>query len=102
MFFFFSSRRRHTRLTCDWSSDVCSSDLKPESLIRFVTDRPGHDRRYAMDIGRIRSTIGWVPRRDFAAGLAATVEWYLSHRTWWERVLSEAYRTAAAMYLAER
>jgi len=75
---------------------------KPDSLIRFVADRPGHDRRYAMDIGRIRSSLGWAPRRDFAAGLAATVEWYLSHRTWWERVLSEAYRTAAAMYLAER
>ena len=75
---------------------------KPESLIRFVTDRPGHDRRYAMDIRQIRSTLGWAPRRGFAAGLAATVEWYLSHRTWWERVLSEAYRTAAAMYLVER
>ena len=75
---------------------------KPDSLIRFVTDRPGHDRRYAMDISRIRSTLGWSPRRDFATGLSATVEWYLSHRTWWERVLSEAYRTAAAMYLAER
>src|SRR5881409_175005 len=75
---------------------------KPDSLIRFVADRPGHDRRYAMDISRIRSTLGWSPRRDFATGLSATVAWYLSHRTWWERVLSEAYRTAAAMYLAER
>ncbi|HYX83063.1 MAG TPA: dTDP-glucose 4,6-dehydratase [Gemmatimonadales bacterium] len=75
---------------------------KPESLIRFVTDRPGHDRRYAMNIGRLRATLRWTPRRDFATGLAATVEWYLSHRTWWERVLSEAYRTAAAMYLIER
>jgi len=75
---------------------------KPDSLIRFVTDHPGHDRRYAMDISRIRSTLGWSPRRDFATGLSATVAWYLSHRTWWERVLSEAYRTAAAMYLAER
>ena len=75
---------------------------KPDSLIRFVTDRPGHDRRYAMDIGRMRATLGWAPRRDFAAGLSATVEWYLSHRIWWERVLSEAYRTAGAMYLAER
>jgi dTDP-glucose 4,6-dehydratase len=75
---------------------------KPESLIRFVTDRPGHDRRYAMNIGRLRATLGWTPRRNFATGLAATVEWYLSHRTWWERVLSEAYRTAAAMYLIER
>jgi dTDP-glucose 4,6-dehydratase len=75
---------------------------KPESLIRFVTDRPGHDRRYAMDTSRLRGALGWRPRRDFAAGLSATVEWYLSHRTWWERVLSEAYRTAATMYLAER
>ena len=75
---------------------------KPESLIRFVPDRPGHDRRYAMDIGRIRSSLGWAPRRDFGAGLSATVDWYLSHRTWWERVLSEAYRAAAAMYLVER
>ncbi|MFN2572419.1 MAG: dTDP-glucose 4,6-dehydratase, partial [Gemmatimonadales bacterium] len=77
---------------------------KPESLIQFVTDRPGHDRRYAMNAGRLRATLGWAPppHRDFAAGLAATVEWYLSHRTWWERVLSEAYRTAAAMYLVER
>jgi len=74
---------------------------KPESLIRFVTDRPGHDRRYAMDASRLRRTLGWAPRRDFEAGLAATVEWYLTHRTWWERVLSEAYRTAAAMYLVE-
>jgi dTDP-glucose 4,6-dehydratase len=75
---------------------------KPESLIRFVADRPGHDRRYAMDTSRLRTALGWSPRRDFAAGLAATMEWYLSHRTWWERVLSEAYRTAATMYLAER
>jgi dTDP-glucose 4,6-dehydratase len=52
-----------------------------------------------MDISRIRSTLGWTPTRDLSAGLAATVEWYLSHRTWWERVLSEAYRAAAAMYL---
>jgi dTDP-glucose 4,6-dehydratase len=75
---------------------------KPESLIRFVADRPGHDRRYAMDTSRLRTALGWRPRRDFAAGLGATVEWYLSHRTWWERVLSEAYRAAAIMYLAER
>jgi dTDP-glucose 4,6-dehydratase len=73
---------------------------KPESLIRFVTDRPGHDRRYAMDITRIRTTLGWTPTRDLKTGLAETVEWYLSHRMWWERVLSEAYRAAAAMYLA--
>ncbi len=72
---------------------------KPESLIRFVTDRPGHDRRYAMDIGKLRSELGWQPRHSFEAGLAATVRWYLDHRRWWERVLSEAYRASAALYL---
>ncbi|MCH7935434.1 MAG: hypothetical protein IIC36_15695, partial [Gemmatimonadetes bacterium] len=73
---------------------------KPESLIEFVTDRPGHDRRYAMNISKMRSELDWTPRHTLDAGLAATVEWYLENRTWWERVISEAYRAASAMYLA--
>jgi dTDP-glucose 4,6-dehydratase len=73
---------------------------KPESLITFVTDRPGHDRRYAMNIEKIRAALGWEPRHDLEAGLAETVDWYLGHRAWWERVLSEAYRAASALYLA--
>ncbi len=72
---------------------------KPESLIEHVTDRPGHDRRYAMAIGRIRRELGWAPRYGLAEGLAATVAWYQEHSGWWERVLSEAYRTASSMYL---
>jgi dTDP-glucose 4,6-dehydratase len=72
---------------------------KPQSLIRYVTDRPGHDRRYAMDISKIRSALGWSPRHDLAHGLQQTVAWYLDSRGWWERVLSEAYRAAGAMYL---
>jgi dTDP-glucose 4,6-dehydratase len=72
---------------------------KPESLITFVTDRPGHDRRYAMDISRIRREMGWTPRHRLEDGLAATVQWYLAHRRWWERVLNEAYQAANAMYL---
>ncbi len=74
---------------------------KPESLITYVTDRPGHDRRYAMDAGRIRTELGWMPRHDFESGLAATVRWYVEHRTWWERVLNEAYRAANAIYLTD-
>ncbi|HET7039961.1 MAG TPA: dTDP-glucose 4,6-dehydratase [Gemmatimonadales bacterium] len=73
---------------------------KPETLIRFVPDRPGHDRRYAMDIGRLRAELGWCPRHDLDGGLRETVQWYLTHRTWWERVRSEAYRAADALYLA--
>ncbi len=73
---------------------------KPESLIEFVTDRPGHDRRYAMDISKVRDELGWTPNHTLDAGLAETVAWYLGNRTWWERVISEAYRAASEMYLA--
>jgi len=64
---------------------------KPESLIRFVKDRPGHDRRYAIDAGRARARLGWTPRLRFEEALAATVRWYVDHRPWWERVLSGEY-----------
>ena len=73
---------------------------KPESLIQLVADRPGHDRRYAMNITRARTSLGWAPRHDCERGLCETVEWYLSHRSWWQRVLNEAYRAASALYLS--
>jgi dTDP-glucose 4,6-dehydratase len=72
---------------------------KPESLIRYVTDRPGHDRRYAMDISRISERLGWRPRHTLRDGLRETVDWYLRNRAWWERVRSEAHRPAQALYL---
>ncbi len=72
---------------------------KPRSLVEFVRDRPGHDRRYAMDITRIGDEIGWSPRRNFIEGLQSTVEWYLANRGWWERILSEAYRSTSELYL---
>ena len=72
---------------------------KPESLIRLVTDRAGHDRRYAMNTGKLRSELSWQPSYGFEDGLAETVKWYLGHRAWWERVLSEAYRASNALYL---
>src|SRR5207249_2047823 len=72
---------------------------KPESLIRFVTDRRGHDWRYAMNITKLRTELEWRPQHSFEQGLAATVAWYLKHRGWWERVLSEAYTATNALYL---
>jgi dTDP-glucose 4,6-dehydratase len=63
-----------------------------EDLIRYVQDRPGHDRRYAIDASRVRDELGWEPRRRFEEALPDTVRWYLSHRDWWERVRSGAYR----------
>ena len=60
---------------------------QPDSMIEFVADRPGHDRRYALDITKIHSELAWHPRRPFAEALAATVRWYIEHRSWWERLL---------------
>ncbi len=65
---------------------------KPESLITFVKDRPGHDRRYAIDASKIKAEIGWEPTYDFASGLRQTVAWYIANETWWRRVKSGEYQ----------
>ncbi len=62
------------------------------SLITFVKDRPGHDRRYAIDASKARRDLGWQPQQDLASGLRATVEWYLNNARWVERVTSGVYR----------
>jgi dTDP-glucose 4,6-dehydratase len=66
---------------------------KPETLIRFVTDRPGHDRRYAIDATRIREQLGWEPQISLEQGLDETIMWYLEHEPWWQRIKSGEYRT---------
>ena len=63
---------------------------KPESLLKFVPDRPGHDRRYAIDASKIRRELGWKPEHDFATGMDATLRWYLDNRGWCEAVQAEA------------
>jgi dTDP-glucose 4,6-dehydratase len=63
-----------------------------ERLITFVTDRPGHDLRYAMDATKIESELGWKPLDTFKSGLRKTVEWYLANRPWWQRIRSNGYR----------
>ncbi|WP_304458186.1 dTDP-glucose 4,6-dehydratase [Alicyclobacillus sendaiensis] len=65
---------------------------KPETLIRHVEDRPGHDRRYAIDATKIRTELGWQPKYAFEDGIRKTIEWYLTHRDWWEEVRTGAYR----------
>ncbi len=65
---------------------------KPESLITFVEDRPGHDRRYAIDAGKIKRELGWGPGHSFERGIRETIQWYLNHKEWWQRILSGEYQ----------
>ena len=65
---------------------------KPEGLIRFVADRPGHDRRYGVAVDKIRGELGWEAQIDFKGGLAQTVNWYLKQQAWWKAILSGEYR----------
>jgi dTDP-glucose 4,6-dehydratase len=64
---------------------------KPHSLIRFVADRPGHDRRYAIDFSKIERELGWKPTVSFEEGISRTVEWYLTHREWWKKIKTGEY-----------
>jgi len=68
------------------------SGAKRETLISYVKDRPGHDRRYAIDAGKIKSQLGWRPTETFESGIAKTVDWYLEHQSWSARVLDGSYR----------
>ena len=64
---------------------------KPESLIKFVTDRPGHDRRYAIDPTKIETELGWKPKYNFDTGIQQTIQWYLDNEDWWKHILSGEY-----------
>ena len=65
---------------------------RSEDLVTFVKDRPGHDRRYAVDCGKIERELGFTPRETFETGLGRTVAWYLDHEPWWRGVMDGSYR----------
>jgi len=65
---------------------------KPESLITFVEDRKGHDRRYAIDPSKISRELGWEPETKFENGIVKTIQWYLDHKDWWEEIISGEYQ----------
>jgi dTDP-glucose 4,6-dehydratase len=71
---------------CDMLDELRPAADSHHSLIQYVEDRPGHDRRYAMDISKIRHDLGWTPRHTLAEGLQKTVEWYLAHSDWTEAI----------------
>nr|WP_206741022.1 dTDP-glucose 4,6-dehydratase [Hyphomonas pacifica] len=86
------------RTNIDIVNTICEimDDRRPEGaphkrLIEFVTDRPGHDFRYAIDASKISSSLGWAPSRDFETGLTETIDWYLGNEGWWKPVQQSVY-----------
>ena len=71
---------------------VCEELEKPESLITYVADRKGHDRRYAIDPEKIHSELGWLPEMEFEDGMKRTIRWYAENRGWWEDIVSGEYQ----------
>jgi len=81
---------------------ICRELGKPESLITHVTDRKGHDRRYAIDPGKIHAELGWLPETCFAEGIRRTIAWYLDNREWWQEIISGEYQAYYARMYGNR
>lgn len=71
---------------------ICKELGKPESLITYVSDRKGHDMRYAIDPAKIHEELGWLPETKFEDGIRKTISWYLNHREWWQNIISGEYK----------
>lgn len=82
------------RMLCELMNELAPDlPVKPaQNLITFVKDRPGHDRRYAIDASKIRTELGWQPQETVEGGLRKTIQWYLDHRDWWQPLLSKEYQ----------
>ena len=76
----------------DIAARILEALAKPRDLIEHVTDRPGHDRRYALNAEKIKQAVGFTPERDFESGLKHTIAWYRDHESWWRDVKSGAFR----------
>ena len=79
------------RTNLDVVKTILKALNKPESLIKYVTDRPGHDLRYAMDPTKIETELGWKPEYTFDTGIPVTIQWYLDNKDWWEHIVNGEY-----------
>lgn len=75
---------------------------KPENLINYVTDRPGHDMRYAIDPAKIHNELGWLPATKFEDGIKKTIDWYLDNKDWWQNIISGEYQNYFDTMYGER
>ncbi len=92
------SEKENTEVT----AEILAILEKPQSLVKRVEDRKGHDRRYAVDFSKIMNELGWQPQIDFHGGLRQTVSWYLENRSWWEAVKSGEYQRFYEHYYGDR
>src|SRR5262249_29774383 len=76
---------------CDTLDEIVPQSETRRSLISFVTDRPGHDFRYAIDFSKARKELGWAPRETFESGLVRNGDWYLANHAWWQPVRDRVY-----------
>jgi len=90
------------QVLCSIMDELHPQGAPHQKLIRYVTDRPGHDRRYAVDCGKLQSELGWKPAETFEGGIRKTVEWYLSNLPWAQEITSGAYRKWIEQNYAER
>ena len=81
---------------------ICKELGKPESLITYVSDRKGHDMRYAIDPAKIHEELGWLPETKFEDGIRKTISWYLNHREWWQNIISGEYKNYYHMMYGNR
>lgn len=92
----------HERTNLEIVNQILAELGKPLSLVKFVQDRLGHDRRYAMNADKITRELGWHPQIDFPIGIQQTIRWYLEHREWWERVRNGEYQKYFAHQYGDR
>src|SRR6195952_737426 len=76
---------------CELMDRLNPAGARPTAHVSFVTDRPGHDQRYAIDASRLESELGWSAKETFDSGIEKTVRWYLDNREWWEAVRRGVY-----------
>ncbi|WP_010630798.1 dTDP-glucose 4,6-dehydratase [Sporolactobacillus vineae] len=89
----FNIGNHHEMRNIDLVTLILDKLNKPHRLINYVSDRPGHDRRYAIDASKIKAELGWQPQYRFETGINETIQWYLTHKKWWQKIRSGAYKS---------
>ncbi len=80
------------QLAARFPDSPCANGISAKTLITYVTDRPGHDTRYAINASKIMNELGYAPEEDFQSGLNRTVDWYLANEPWWRAIQDGSYR----------